>query len=122
MTGKAGKFGPMIRSALLVLLFTTAAGCLPTMKFKITDEHYANLSAGEIGCPAEELKISNAQNDFAVRPGDGQTMKPWVAECRGHRFICGASGRDAVSCTEELKPAAASISEPQPAPAAAAAD
>lgn len=80
----------------------TLTAC-PAHLVHISKQEYANLSAGEIGCPADELKISGEQQSFGF--GD-RMMPPWTAECRGHRFICSNAGKT-VSCAEELAPAAA---------------
>jgi hypothetical protein len=74
----------------------------------LTKEQYANITAGAVGCPANEIKISGEKNTFGI----GDQVTPWNAECRGHRFICSATGQTA-TCTEELKAAEA----PAPAPA-----
>ncbi|HET9449250.1 MAG TPA: hypothetical protein VFO83_00115 [Aggregicoccus sp.] len=74
----------------------------------ITKEQYANITAGAVGCPAKEITISGEKSTFGI----GDQVTPWNAECRGHRFICSATGQTA-TCTEELKAAEA----PAPAPA-----
>ena len=91
-----------LRALVLFPVITAAAGCVTVSK-----QQYANLSAGAIGCPAEELKISGEKDSFGI----GEQVTPWTAECRGHRFICSAAGQT-VSCKEELKAAEAPAAAP----------
>jgi len=55
------------------------------------------LSSGEIGCPADEVTISDHEMSWR--------SDTWTAECRGRRFYCTgvppAEGGVTVSCTEE---------------------
>jgi hypothetical protein len=92
-----------LRTLVLVPLFAAASGCVTVSK-----QQYANLSAGAIGCPAEELQITGEKDSFGI----GEQVTPWTAECRGHRFICSAAGQT-VSCKEELK----AVEAPSAAPA-----
>lgn len=92
-----------LRALVLVPVLAVASGCVTVSK-----QQYANVSAGAIGCPAEELQISGEQASFGL----GEQMPPWTAECRGHRFICSAAGQT-VSCKEELK----AVEAPTAAPA-----
>jgi hypothetical protein len=78
----------------------------------ITKEQYANITAGAVGCPANEITISGEKNTFGI----GDQVTPWNAECRGHRFICSVTGAQTTSCQEELK--AAEVPAPTPAPQA----
>jgi hypothetical protein len=93
----------------LVLLPFLAAGCVTTT---VTKSQYANITAGAVGCPADEIKISGEKNTF----GMGDQMTPWTAECRGHRFICSAGANP--TCKEELQAAQAPAQAPAPAQAA----
>ncbi len=55
-------------------------------------------SAGQIGCPDDEVVVSNTKRDWGVGS--------WTATCRGHVFHCSAVGGDGgtqVKCKEELK-------------------
>ncbi|AFE04920.1 hypothetical protein COCOR_02922 [Corallococcus coralloides DSM 2259] len=92
--------------ALVVL--STVTGCATVSK-----KQYADLSAGAIGCPAEELVITGEKSSYGL----GEMVAPWNAECRGHRFICSAAGQT-VSCKEELK----AVEAPSATPAAAQAE
>jgi hypothetical protein len=54
-------------------------------------------TAGQIGCPAEEVTISDENM--------GWNTVTWTADCRGKRFFCTqVSGKDSrqVSCKEEI--------------------
>ena len=97
-----------LRTLGLLACLGSAAGCVTV---SVSKQDYANITAGEVGCPADELKISGEKGSFGI----GDQMTPWVAECRGHRFICSAVGSVA-SCKEELK--AAEATAPVPAPQA----
>ena len=60
-------------STALVLIFT--GGCVPGKEAQ---------SAGHVGCTPEEISISHHQNQFGLV----QSSETWVAECRGHTFVC----------------------------------
>jgi hypothetical protein len=103
---------------LLALLSLLAAGCATSgggsvslFSTTVTKEQYANLTAGAVGCPANEITISGEKRSFGI----GDQVTPWTAECRGHRFVCGVVGRATASCREELQ----AVQAPAPAPAAA---
>jgi hypothetical protein len=93
-----------VTSAFVMMLIA----CVSATTIK---RYYADATAGEIGCPPEEVKISGETTGILGRPD------PWVAECRGHRFICSVTGHD-ISCKEELQravpPSTTSAPEPKP--------
>lgn len=91
-----------LRALFLLPVLVSAVGCVTVSK-----QQYANLSAGAIGCPVEELKISGEKGSFGI----GEQVTPWNAECRGHRFVCSAAGQ-IVSCKEELQAAEAPSAAP----------
>lgn len=97
----------ILRPFVLFSVLAGITGCVTVSK-----KQYADLSAGAIGCPAEELTISGEQQSFGL----GDHVTPWNAECRGHRFICSAAGQT-VTCKEELKAAEAPAAAPAPAQA-----
>jgi hypothetical protein len=101
------------RPFVLVAVLAGFTGCITTT---VSKKQYADLSAGAIGCPSEELTISGEKESFGL----GEHVPPWTAECRGHRFICSAAGQT-VSCKEELKAAEAPAAAPAPAQATDAA-
>lgn len=78
-------------------LFSVPALFLAACATVFTGE-YRSMTAGVIGCPADEVAISDEKN--VVWGGQGMD---WRAECRGHRFICSHSGSTA--CKEELQSA-----------------
>jgi len=41
-------------------------------------------SAGQVGCTPEEISISQQESQFGLI----QSGETWVAECRGHTFVC----------------------------------
>lgn len=64
-----------------------------------TTEHFKNLSAGYVGCPKDELTVSE--------PLTLGGTASWEATCRGRKFYCSAVANksgSAVACKEELKP------------------
>ncbi|WP_140413857.1 hypothetical protein [Bathymodiolus platifrons methanotrophic gill symbiont] len=54
-----------------------------------------DLSSGAIGCPAQEIKISNETAHINTHN--------WVASCRGKIFICSYVSGGSANCKEELK-------------------
>jgi hypothetical protein len=52
-----------------------AGGCVPGREAQ---------SAGQVGCTPEEISISDDQTHFGLI----QSSETWVAECRGHTFVC----------------------------------
>lgn len=82
------KFILMINSLLLL----TLVGCATAAR--------KEASAGQIGCPQEEVEITDENTGFSTAS--------WVATCRGQRFYCsavsgGQYGGATVACKEELK-------------------
>ena len=53
-----------------------------------------DLTAGQIGCPADEIKVVSQSGDFRA--------SSWVAVCRGKRFSCSYTPGTKATCTEEL--------------------
>lgn len=87
----SSRAAPFRKFAVAALLFSTACS-------GITTSQYRSWTAGTIGCPAEEVSITDQKN--MVWAGQGWD---WRAECRGHRYICSHSGN--AQCKEELQPA-----------------
>ncbi|WP_163998272.1 hypothetical protein [Pyxidicoccus caerfyrddinensis] len=96
-----------LRALVLVPLLAVASSCVT-----ISKQQYANVTAGAIGCPVEEVQISGEKESFGL----GEQVTPWTAECRGRRFICSSVGHNA-SCKEELKAAEAPAAAPAEAQA-----
>jgi len=75
-----------------VLLITSAFGCTNVL---------VRNTAGHVGCPQGEIRISDEQGSYYSRS--------WTASCRSRRYFCtmrrrptGAGGNDTdVACTEE---------------------
>jgi hypothetical protein len=65
-------------SSVLVLVLT--GGCVPSKEAQ---------SAGHVGCTPEEISISRHQSQFGLI----QSSETWVAECRGHTFVCSQTNR-----------------------------
>ena len=76
----------MPRTPMLLLVVLCGCATAPAMK---------NLSAGQLGCSPEEIAVSH-ENVY------GQTAS-WVAECRGRKYWCSASGGESIttSCKED---------------------
>jgi hypothetical protein len=87
------------------LLLVGLAGCRPSRE---------SMSAGQIGCPPEEINVSQEQSSS----GFLQSSATWYAECRGKMFICSelaatsgpSAGTFNVDCRPEVsdKPVVAS--------------
>ena len=63
--------------------------------FTPTAQQYAKATSGLIGCPSNEITISD--QEASMKSG---TME-WRAECRGRKFLCSGAGKQ-YSCTPEL--------------------
>jgi len=61
----------------------------------VSTAQYQAMSAGAIGCPRDEVAVSD-QTNMAFSTAD----MTWTAQCRGHRYICSYAGMAA--CKEEL--------------------
>ena len=79
---------------LIFLLFTafTLVSCATSAR--------REASAGQIGCPKDEVTISNENSGWGTAS--------WTASCRGQKFYCsavsdGQYGGATVNCKEELK-------------------
>ncbi len=72
----------ILSAAALTLLVTACA--IPTK----------DLTAGQIGCPAQEIKVVSQSGDFRA--------SSWVAVCRGKTFNCSYTPGTKAACTEEL--------------------
>ena len=46
---------------------------------------YQNASAGFVGCPPDQIKISDTSSGFGA--------SSWVAECKGKKYYCSAVGQ-----------------------------
>jgi hypothetical protein len=78
------------RRLAVILAAASFASCVPL------NTKLQRASAGEIGCPPEEIAIA----DFQRGGGTGT----WTAACRGRTYVCSAvDGGEAVqiSCTED---------------------
>jgi hypothetical protein len=53
-----------------------------------------DLTAGQIGCPASEVKVVSQSGDFRA--------SSWVAACRGKTFSCSYTPGTKATCTEEI--------------------
>ena len=100
---------PRISHGFLLLATLSLGGCAAQMQ---------QLSAGQIGCPPDEVQISNDQTHFSSRT--------WEATCRGKSFMCTAvsGGQYAgphTTCSE-MRPPVAAGAPSAPAPAAPAAE
>jgi hypothetical protein len=92
---------------LVSLLATAAIGCASLFPVQ-------GVTSGEIGCPAEDITITNDEPGFNERT--------WTAECNGRTYYCsavgGGNGGGVVSCKESI--ASAPKAAPPAAPAKAA--
>jgi hypothetical protein len=95
----------MLRTALVFFAapILLATACAPTT------EQLQALSAGSIGCPQDEISIANRQEV-------NNAVSSWQADCRGHSFVCGISGRSEIACAPMLAPVASAPTAPPPPP------
>ena len=89
------------RSAPLLMAFLLAplSGCIT-----ISTAQYQGVTSGLIGCPAEEILITN--------PQQGQITN-WEARCRGVQYYCTAVAKH-LSCKEALPAAPGAAPQQQP--------
>ena len=62
----------------------------------------AAVSAGHVGCPEDDIAISDDNPGFGTHT--------WTAQCHGRTFFCSAAGRSDISCKEQEAAAAAAPS------------
>jgi hypothetical protein len=93
----------MKRGTLFAVLCAPVFAMLPAC---VTTQILAEESSGQVGCPPDEITISDKR--------DGAFNLVWKAQCRGTTYFC--TFGDPTSCKEEAGGAAAS---PSPTPAAA---
>lgn len=72
-----------------MLCFTTLSLLLTACAIPTKD-----LTAGQIGCPAPEIKVVSQSGDFRA--------SSWVAVCRGKTFSCSYTTGTKATCTEEI--------------------
>ena len=78
---------PDIKKALSTLPLLALAGCF----------NLAAASSGQIGCPANDISITNDEAGFAIRT--------WTAQCRGQTYFCSSQGRGPqISCAPAMVP------------------
>ena len=54
-----------------------------------------SLSSGAVGCPANEITIKNERASFGG-------LHTWIAECKGHQFVCSYQETTGVNCVKPL--------------------
>ena len=77
---------------IIVLLITTIllTGCTSSRISR-------NLSAGVVGCPAKQIKITNESASI-----DG--FHEFNAECEGHKYLCSYHSTAGINCSELKQP------------------
>jgi hypothetical protein len=89
---------------LKLLLALTGLVCALTI---LGCANLADVSTGEVGCPADEINITDEQSHWSG--------KNWTAECRGELFYCTALAQDGggavVSCAKDRPESAGATSE-----------
>ncbi len=75
----------MERIPLILFMAVMVAGCT-------SPRISSTLSSGIIGCPSDEIKISDEKAFGSVHE--------WVAECRGKRYICSYTYGSNTNCKE----------------------
>lgn len=95
----------LLASSLFLL-----TGCGATIRQDVTqpqtsqqDPTLSSLSAGAIGCPPNEIQVSDYQNVLRTIEGsiEGETAT-WSAKCRGKQFYC--TGAHITQCHEAIPP------------------
>lgn len=96
-----------MRSSSALLFVALAVGCTSI----------AEMSSGHVGCPPEEVVISNKKDKWG--------SSTWTAQCRGVDWYCtslaaGEGGAPSISCAREGAggPPGGASAVPEPAPAA----
>jgi hypothetical protein len=107
----------VVTALVLGGVLAVLSSCVPTRE---------SLVAGRIGCPPNEITISDEASDI----GWAESTETWVAECRGRRFICTKASHAAngmvgskplfvstsdVECSPEVGSVPATASAPTPA-------
>ncbi len=89
-------------SAAVVLVVSasllSSAACVPSVTIK--ESTLQRATAGVIGCPSSEIRISGQPR--TVKAGEGPVE--WRAACRGRQYVCSGAGNVA-NCAEEQPPA-----------------
>ena len=66
---------------LLLVVVLLLAGCVSDQAMR---DSIARNTAPEIGCPAEQIEVTNKQGpDMSLSP-----VTTWTATCRGKVFLC----------------------------------
>ena len=83
-----------------LVFFVGLASCAP-----ITMLQYREMTAGQTGCPAEEIEISEGKRVLWV----GSSLS-WRASCGGKEYVCSHSGTT-TACSEDkaVEPSEASF-------------
>jgi hypothetical protein len=102
------------RLTVLAALLLATTGCISTHRLQTA-------TSGVIGCPPEEIAVSNR---YDMGPGIHEAWQAsWQASCREHTFQCSGQG-NVINCTPLLPggpPAATAIAPvPSAAPASTA--
>ena len=80
----------MMRNILFfMLLASVIAGCTSARISR-------NLSSGAIGCPSQEIQITNETAGI-------EGTHNWTAVCKGQTFICSYHTTTGANCTKALK-------------------
>lgn len=54
------------------------------------------LTSGAIGCPADEVTITNDQGNSLT------SVHTWEASCRDEKFVCNYHGTTGINCTKAI--------------------
>jgi hypothetical protein len=93
----------ILTAALLMLRCATPAAVVQTVPPAETNAQVlAHLSAGHLGCPPEEIRISRYQiTRFERDFGELPVVESWAATCRGGTFVCSVGRGRALACSPE---------------------
>lgn len=87
-----------VRLKLSALALLALASCGPLSSLQLA-------SSGHIGCPPEEIVISNDHLSFGARA--------WQGSCRARTYQCSSMG-NTMSCVQLLAPTALPAAPPPP--------
>jgi hypothetical protein len=76
----------MYRKLAIVPIALSLAGCFGEGALK-------QASSGSVGCPSDEIEITNDEAGFNLRS--------WDASCRGHLYHCSGVAHGGITCTED---------------------
>lgn len=78
-----------MKALLAVVVVVLIAGCTSARISR-------SLSSGAIGCPSDEITITNERASIVG-------THEWIAECKGKRYVCNYVSGGNANCKEAVK-------------------